>query len=549
MADSYETTWRFTAEEDESGQRLDRVLAARLADQSVSRGRVQAWISQGLALVDNVPAKNASQRVEAGQELVLTGEPGASPDAALPPDHGPLPVLYEDEHLVVVDKPAGISTHPAPGEQGPTLAHRLVARWPDMAALDPARPGIVHRLDKPTTGVMAAVRTEAARLALSEAFAERRTIKHYLAIVHGRPGGYGGPDSGIIEEPIGRDPKSKVRMAVAVKGGRPARSDWQRLWTDPRGRMSLVAVRIHTGRTHQVRVHMAHLGHPLIGDDTYGPRKHGQFSAPRVMLHALRLGLDHPITGEPLVFRAPVPKDMLDLLSQAARACLKVGVVGLAGSGKSSLMKFLEEQGAPVFRADDCVAELYGPGGDGAAMIQARFGGAYTAPDGSVDKRALLGAMLESETLRREVMDLVHPMVEHRAREFFAAHEDAPAGFAPAAFAEVALLLEGGWPGRELVDAVAGVWCPESLRTGVFREQRGLDPAVLAAFDSWQWPGPDKIRASQLVVDNSGSPGELRDKAKALVRVCAWLADRRQERETARISALIERVGEQESPA
>ena len=552
MTESFDITWRFTAGQDEAGKRLDRVWAARLADQAVSRGRVQAWIADGRALVNGSPATSASLRVEAGQELSLAGTPGRAEGDPLPPDSGPLPVLFEDEHMVVVDKPAGISTHPAPGEQGSTVVHRLVDRWPDMAVLDPVRPGVVHRLDKPTSGVMVAARTEAARLALAAAFAERRVVKYYLAVVHGRPAA----DSGIVTEPIGRDPRSKVRMAVTAKGGRPSRSDWRRLWTDPDGRLSLVAVRIHTGRTHQVRVHLAHLGHPLVGDETYGPREHTAWLerggplaplASRVMLHALRLGLDHPVTGEPLVFRAPVPGDMLALLGEAARVRLRVGVVGLAGSGKSALMDALENLGAPVFRADEAVAGLYRPGGDGAGMIEARFGGRYTASDRSVDKKALLAAMLESDNFRREVMELVHPMVEHQAREFFAAHQEAPA-----AFAEVALLLEGGWPGREIVDLVTGVWCPEDKRTGTMREQRGLDPDTLAAFDAWQWPGPDKIRASQLVVDNSGGLDDLRARAEALVRVCAGLADHRRERVLAGIMARIDGIGvigEEDGPA
>ena len=226
--------------------------------------------------------------------------------------------------MLVVVKPAGLTTHPAPGEPGPTLVNHLLHGWPDIAAatsgMDGQRPGIVHRLDKDTSGLMAVARTEAARLALSESFAGRRTFKVYLALVHGTPE----PRQGVIDAPMGRHPSRKTLMAVLPKGGREARSEYRVLWTGPRGLASLVAVRIHTGRTHQIRVHMAHIGHPLLGDAAYGPRENAEWArrpdrlarmAPRQMLHAFYLSVPHPATGEPVTRWLAPPEDFRALLA------------------------------------------------------------------------------------------------------------------------------------------------------------------------------------------------------------------------------------------
>ncbi|MGE4551987.1 MAG: dephospho-CoA kinase [Desulfovibrionaceae bacterium] len=535
--ESAERRFERRAGDADAGLRLDRFWARELAAEGVSRERVQAWIAEGRALVDGDPARKPGLRLAGGEVLELRADP--APAAELPPDPGDLAVVHADAALVVVDKPAGLTVHPAPGEPGPTLAHRLVHHFPDLAALDPERPGIVHRLDKGTSGLMAVARTEAARLKLAGDFATRRVRKVYLAVVHGRPE----PVAGRIDAPIGRDPRSRTRMAVAAKGGRLARSDWRVLWTDPDGRLSLAAVRIHTGRTHQIRVHMAHLGHPLLGDETYGAREHAEWRraggpladlAPRPMLHAFRLDLDHPVTGERLAFRADPPEDFLALLSAAGRRCLRVGIVGLPACGKSALLADLRDLGGPCFSADAEVAALYAPGGDGAAVLSRRWGPEVLAPDGAVDKRALFARMCASEAFRREVMDLVHPLVEHRAEAFFAAH-----AAAPVAWAEIPLLLEGGWPGRGRVDVVAGVWCPDEVRRAR-AAARGLAPEALARLDAWQWPGPDKLRACQFVVDNSGGREALRARAAGLARLARRLAGARAEAWAARLRALLD---------
>lgn len=512
--------WERVATGSDIGTRLDKFWARELGDEGVSRGRIKKWIEDGLALVDGSPVTKGKHKL-AGHEALLIGAAEAEVgEAAAQPVVGDLKVVYEDDHVVVIDKEAGVTTHPAPGEPGPTLVNYLLHHYPDIApgksGMDDQRPGIVHRLDKDTSGLIAAVRTEADRLALSSDFAERRVSKVYLAIVHGVPE----RSEGVIDAPMGRHPKQKTRMAVVEKGGRDARSDYKVIWSGPRGLASLVAVRIHTGRTHQIRVHMAHIGHPLLGDAVYGGRENTDWSrrtdrlaslAPRQMLHAFYLSFYHPDTDEEVSLWQSPPDDFCALMEGLNRECLRVGIVGMPGSGKSAVVDVLSRDGLPTFSADASVAALYGKDGDGAVMIRQRFGGQYSLDDGSVDKPALFEAMCESDGLRREIMDMIHPMVRHECEEFFKANRDKPV-----AYAEIPLLLEGGWHESGHVDAVVGVRCPYEKRTGELREIRGLDSEMLAVFDSWQWPEKDKLAACDHFVDNCGGLDQLAVESRSM---------------------------------
>jgi 23S rRNA pseudouridine1911/1915/1917 synthase len=225
-----------------------------------------------------------------------------SPTSLQPsPEQIPLEVLYEDDDFLVVVKPAGMVVHPAPGHSSGTLVHALLGRggsWSSTGGA--ARPGIVHRLDRGTSGLMLAARSDAAHRALSTQLATRTLSRTYLAIVRGRPV----PEAGAVEGAIGRDPRERKRMAV-VEGGRAARTRYRTV--ESRSRYSLLEVDLDTGRTHQIRVHLAALGHPVAGDETYGGRRPGEPRRP--MLHAARLRLRHPRTGEALEFEAPPPAD------------------------------------------------------------------------------------------------------------------------------------------------------------------------------------------------------------------------------------------------
>ncbi len=516
--------WERRATDQDAGLRLDAYWARELEDEGISRSKVQAWIKAGLATVDLLIVKKPKYKLGHGEILEIKGEVVA---CCVVPEDLPLDILYEDEQIAVINKDAGLTTHPAQSQPDGTLVNRLAARYPEICSMDPIRPGIVHRLDKDTSGVMVVARTEKARLALCADFAARKVDKLYICLAHGVPE----ETETDIDLPLGRHPRFKTRMAVVKKGGREAKTKVKVLWHDRDSRMSFLAVRILTGRTHQVRVHLASLEHPLLGDVGYGPRKHGAWQSEgglagnlcvRQMLHAYKLSFDHPETGERLTFTKAPPADFMTLLHVCDKQCLRVGITGVAGCGKSSLTAALAELGAPCFSADEYVAKLYASDGDGAQMISARFGGEFMLPDHGVDKPALLLAMRGSDALRREVTDMIHPMVRHGMEEFFNAHRDVPV-----AFAEVPLLFESGFKGDKAVDLSVGVSCPEKLRTGAWRKARGIAPEIQAMFDSWQWPGEKKLAACDLVVENNGTLAQLRGAAENLLAHTAKMHNER----------------------
>ena len=286
-----------------AGHRLDRFLADALAH--LSRSRVQALIRQGHVRLNRRPAGKPSESLHAA-DIVSWEEPPVA-DTAVVAEALDLSILHEDEDLIVLDKAPGMVTHPAPGHDAGTLVNALLAHCPTLSGIGgERRPGIVHRLDKDTSGCLVVAKNDFAHRALSEQFAARTTVKRYLSLVRGVPR----PVSGTIDKPIGRHPVHRKRMAVvAPPHGREARTDYRVRQVLAQGAqaVSLVECRLHTGRTHQIRVHLKHLGYPILGDTLYG----GPGTAPRPMLHAWTLGFTHPRTGAPLEFRALLPADFL----------------------------------------------------------------------------------------------------------------------------------------------------------------------------------------------------------------------------------------------
>ncbi len=307
--------WEVPAEA--SGERCDRHLASRL---DVARNQVQRWLREGRVEINGKPAR-ASTAVAAG-DRVRVEVPAPEADSRVAAEAGELSVLFEDPHLVALDKPAGLAVHPGTGRSTGTLAHRLLARYPEMAGVGgPGRPGIVHRLDLGTSGVMVLARTATAYQRLAAAFAGRRVGKRYLAVAYGETGS----PSGLVESPIGRHPERRQEMAVRP-GGRPASTSWRRLAAA--NGAALLEVELGTGRTHQIRVHLKSIGHPLVGDPVYGEaRWKGSPKAvqralrdfPRPALHAWRLTLRHPLDDRELSFEAPVPADLAQLWWAVAR--------------------------------------------------------------------------------------------------------------------------------------------------------------------------------------------------------------------------------------
>ena len=323
--------------ESEAGDRLDRVLAART---DLSRTRLKALILDGAVAVGPRTIRDPGYRVNAGEVIAVAVPP---PEPAKPEgERIPLDIVYEDDEIVVIDKPAGLVVHPAAGHAAGTLVNALIAHCGDsLSGIGGVRrPGIVHRLDKDTSGLMVVAKTDRAHQALAAQFADHGRSgplqRGYLALVWGAPA----RPKGTIDAPVGRHPKSRDRMAVRP-GGRSALTHWQVLERYPgpllKGKAgppvaSLIACRLETGRTHQIRVHLAHIGHPLLGDAVYGagfktkaaqlppPARQALADLARQALHAYLLTVQHPKTGQKLEFRSELPPDLARL-----RHCLAAG--------------------------------------------------------------------------------------------------------------------------------------------------------------------------------------------------------------------------------
>ncbi|MET0851751.1 MAG: RluA family pseudouridine synthase [Candidatus Rokuibacteriota bacterium] len=303
--------WTRTVEPGEVGERLDRWLAARFAD--LSRTRIKSLVDEGQVRVSGDRSK-AAYRLKAGDEVVVELPP--PPTEELTPEAIPLDVVFEDDHVLVVDKPAGMGTHPGAGQRTGTLAAAALAHAPGLAGVGgPRRPGIVHRLDKGTSGLIVLAKTPRAYDRLTAQLARREVSRRYLCLAHGRVT----RPAGVVDAPIGRDPRSRVRMAVAREGrGRRAVTRFRVL--ERPGDYSYVECRLETGRTHQIRVHLASLGHPIVGDTTYGARRAGlpsdlEAGLHGVALHAAGLGFVHPETGEPVELESPLPHRIGNVLS------------------------------------------------------------------------------------------------------------------------------------------------------------------------------------------------------------------------------------------
>jgi 23S rRNA pseudouridine1911/1915/1917 synthase len=284
--------------------RLDLYLAKTAPE--FSRSRIQALIRQGHITV-NGAARRARDMVRAGDRIALVEPPTQAIDLA--PEKITLSVLFEDDDLIVINKPAGISVHPGAGRKTGTLVNALLSHCKDLSGIGgKERPGIVHRLDKETSGCLVVAKNDFAHIDLAGQFASRTVHKIYLALVAGKLR----HASGSIVAPITRHPVHRKKMAIARERGRMARTDFKVLRPGPEA--SLLQCRLHSGRTHQIRVHLQHVGHPILGDTIYGGRRAGQFS--RQMLHAWKIGFDHPRGKRRMDFEAPLPEDFAKAISE-----------------------------------------------------------------------------------------------------------------------------------------------------------------------------------------------------------------------------------------
>jgi 23S rRNA pseudouridine1911/1915/1917 synthase len=315
----------FDVAPEEVGQRLDRIVATHCT--ALSRTRIQELIEAGLIFVDGRAATKGSQRLRGGERIVL--EARERPPLHAKAESIPLEILYEDEDVIAVNKPAGMTVHAGAGNPRGTLVNALLGRGQSLSqANDLLRPGIVHRLDKETSGVILVAKNDAAHAKLGEAFRRRAVKKTYIALVQGLLSAA----SGRIELAIGRDPRRRTRMAAvqksrsgaALRTAREARTDWRALARIDS--MTLVEIQLHTGRTHQIRVHFSALKHPVVGDTLYGAASQirtGKITLPslgRNFLHAAKLGFAHPRTSAWLEVRAPLPSALHSFLQQLAAA-------------------------------------------------------------------------------------------------------------------------------------------------------------------------------------------------------------------------------------
>ena len=295
-----------------AGERIDRVVAMVTG---LSRNEVASLVDGGKVLVGGEPVGVRSARVRSGDELEVEVPDRAEAEVLAPDPTVEVDVVHEDPHLLVVDKPAGLVVHPGAGQRTGTLVQGLLARYPELAEVgdDPDRPGIVHRLDKGTSGLLLVARTPEAHVALVAALAARRVHRRYRALVWGHVDA----PRGLIDAPIGRSTRERTRMAVDERG-REARTRYEVVarYTEP-VELTQLECTLETGRTHQIRVHLRSIGHPVVGDARYGGERQS-FPLDRPFLHAERLELSHPVTGEPLTFTSPLPDDLHLVLAHIA---------------------------------------------------------------------------------------------------------------------------------------------------------------------------------------------------------------------------------------
>ncbi len=303
MSDEHDDYIEFTVES--TGERLDKLIIEQVDD--LSRSQIQAMIKDGQVTVDGKHVK-AGVKLRGGETVrVLLPEPEPETDEIIP-EEMPLNFVYEDEDVAVIEKPAGLVVHPGVGNEQGTLVNALVARYPTL--MDTERKGIVHRLDKDTSGLMVIGLNQAAIEDLMTQFKERSVDKVYTALTERSPR----TTSGVIDAPIGRDPKQRKRMAV-VRDGKSALTEFEVIEQELQEERALLRCKIHTGRTHQIRVHLAFIGAPIVGDTVYGYRKQ-RVKLKRLFLHASELGFYHPTRGKMLTFKSDLPVGLQNILEK-----------------------------------------------------------------------------------------------------------------------------------------------------------------------------------------------------------------------------------------
>ncbi|CAO0821002.1 23S rRNA pseudouridine1911/1915/1917 synthase [Desulfarculales bacterium] len=536
------------------GQRLDQTLC-QLLGAEFSRTQVQRLIKDG-RVGGQGRGLEASLKLKGGEELsveLLAPEP-----LELKPEAMALWVLHEDQHIIVVNKAPRLVVHPAPGHLGGTLVHGLLHHCGDLAGVGgKLRPGIVHRLDQDTSGALVAAKHDQAHRTLAGAFAAGHVRKEYLALVWGQP-----PETGRVQTGIGRHPGDRKRMSSQGSQTKAARSWWKVVHRFPSVGVSLLRVRIATGRTHQIRVHLSEAGFPVLGDRLYGGRRgRNKLSgaagaalkaAGRQMLHAVSLSLDHPVTGQRLEITAPLPADFRAVLSSllvleeaggkavelfqsrvlprfsprgsgdeasragkggaARRPVFKVGLTGGIATGKSTVARMFVELGAHLVDTDLLARQAVEPGSRALAEITAAFGADILDAGGGLDRQALRDLVFVDGQARARLNAIVHPRVAELLEAQLRRLVTLDIG--GVVLIDVPLLFETNWQGRYA--AVVLVYAPASVQVQRLMSRDHVGDREAQTALNVQMDIEEKRRLAQFVVDNSGGLEETLKQVKAI---------------------------------
>lgn len=487
--------------------RLDSFLSEQT---ELSRSKIKKYIENNAVYINKLLCTDPAKKLLEGDSIAFDPPQEENTLNAAKND---LTIYYQDKFLAVIEKKPNLTVHPCPSCQEETLVNHLLYHFPSLKSMEGERPGIVHRLDKDTSGLMLIALTEESRLRLSDAFSEKEIHKTYLALVQGIC------PNGESRESIGRHPSIKTKMALVPvnKGGREAYSEWERIYPkEIKGKIdtakkkqnenfSLLKVRIHTGRTHQIRVHLSAFGYPLLGDEVYAPA-HIAAKAPRQMLHAYKLNFTHPFTGEKLEFASLPPADFWECMEQQLsqnQKAIPLVVTGNPGCGKSALLEVAARQNLPTFSADSCIRELYQAGNDAWYLLKQQYGTQFV-PDETkpVDKIALAKAM-QDPNFKQEIENLLHPLVYARMLDFFAEYKHAPF-----AVAEIPLWFESKPNKFPLKPLTICVSATKEIRNARLKT-RNWTNEIIAYMESWQIPQEEKIRLADFEIPNNQGLAEL----------------------------------------
>lgn len=516
--------------------RIDSFLSEHTA---ISRSKIKKYMENNAVSVNGLVCTDPAKKLLEG-DCIAFCQP--QEENSLTAAENKLTIYYQDKFLAVIEKKPGLTVHPCPSCQEETLVNHLLYHFPSLKNMEGERPGIVHRLDKDTSGLMLVALTEESRLKLSDAFSEKEIHKTYLALVEGIC------PNGESRESIGRHPTIKTKMALVPlnKGGREAYSEWERIYPKAMSKQigtaknkqdekfSLVKVLIHTGRTHQIRVHFSAFGYPLLGDDVYAPAAVAQ-KAPRQMLHAYKLNFTHPFTGEELEFTSLPPADFWQCLEEQltrSQKAIPLVITGNPGSGKSALLEIAARQNLPTFSADNCIRELYQVNNDAWYVLKQQYGTQFVPDENKpVDKIALANAM-QDPTMKQELENLLHPLVYSRMLKFFADNEHAPF-----AVAEIPLWFESKPQNLAVKALTICVSTQKDIRYARLKTRRWTDETI-AYMESWQIPQEEKIHLADFEIPNNEGLAELEQRFLELLHNL-------QEKNTAAAAAVLADIKKQ----